>query len=77
MTGVSSVLLCVSVHQGADKVRVNSRPGKLISLIALTLDCEVAGDTEGAGSSCRERSVSQVGCQIGQQVLFEAGNFLK
>ena len=66
----------MTIHQGADKVGIDSRPRELVPLITLTLHGEVAGHPEGERRPCRE-GPAQVGCQVGQQVLFETGDFVQ
>ena len=73
MAGVSPVLLGVAVHQGAHKVRVDPGPGELVPLIALALHCQVARHSEGERSPGRQ-GPAQVGSQVGQEVLLEAGD---
>ena len=73
VAGVGSILLGVAVHQGAHKVRVDSRPGELISLIPLALHRQVARHSEGERRAGWQRP-AQVGSQVGQQVLLEAGD---
>ena len=73
VAGVGSILLGVAVHRGAHKVRVDSRPGELISLIPLALHRQVARHSEGERRAGWQRP-AQVGSQVGQQVLLEAGD---
>ena len=73
VTRVGSILLGVAVHQGAHKVRVDPRPGELVPLITLALHGQVARHSEGERSPGRQ-GPAQVGSQVGQEVLLEAGD---